>query len=134
MNTDLKYILVDDDPLNNLLSEMMIQDTLGETDVKIFDKPEDGLEYIRDNYDKAIGSTILLLDLNMPKIDGWEFLEQFKRYSSQIKKQISIYVLSSSVNHRDRERANTNQYVKGFISKPLDYEALVAIDDKYIAT
>ena len=128
MNTDLKYILVDDDYFTNILSNMMIQDTLGETDVKIFDKPENGLEYIKDNYDKAVGSTVLFLDINMPKMDGWEFLEQFKKYSSQIKQQISIYVLSSSVDHRDIEKANANQYVKGFISKPLEYEALVAID------
>ena len=115
MNTELKYVAVDDDSFNNMLCSMIIEDTLGEVDITTFTKPEEGLAFI----ENVKSPTILFLDINMPTLTGWEFLEQYEKFSEKVKMYVSIYILSSSLYQRDKDRANQNKHVKGFISKPL---------------
>jgi response regulator RpfG family c-di-GMP phosphodiesterase len=128
MSANLKYIIVDDDPFNNKIYSMVIKKALGEVDIKTFTMPEEGLEFIENKYVKS--PTILFLDINMPTLTGWEFLEQYEKFSEEVKMQINIYILSSSVDRRDMNKANANKYVKGFISKPLDFETIVSISEQ----
>ena len=124
MSTELKYILVDDDPFNNIICSIIIEDTLGEVEIKSFTKPEEGLIFIKDHINSP---TVLFLDINMPTLSGWEFLDQYEDFSEQVKTHVSIYILSSSLYERDKDRANMNKYVKGFVSKPLDFETVTSI-------
>ena len=126
MNTGLKYVAVDDDSFNNMLCSMIIEDTLGEVDINTFTKPEEGLAFI----ENVESPTVLFLDINMPTLTGWEFLEQYEKFSEEVKMQINIYILSSSVDQRDMNKANENKYVKGFISKPLDFETVISIAEQ----
>lgn len=125
MSTDFKYVIVDDDPFNNMICSMIIKDALGEeAEVKAFTKPEEGLLFIKENIQ---GPTILFLDINMPTLSGWEFLEQYDAFGDDVKMHIVVYILSSSLDRRDKDKAATNKYVRGFISKPIDFETIVAI-------
>jgi two-component SAPR family response regulator len=127
MNIIRKYIIVDDDQFSNTLCSMIIKRTLGEADTEIFDVPEEGLAFIEDKYSKCMEPAILFLDINMPSLTGWEFVEQYEKFSEEIKNKITIYILSSSVDARDEEKAASNKYVKGFISKPLESSTILSI-------
>lgn len=128
MNTDVRFILVDDDEINNILHDIVIKSILGKgADVETFTEPEKGLEFIQKNYAESSDRTVLLLDLDMPKINGWEFLAQYEEFSEEVKMQISIYVLSISLDHRDSNKAGDNKNVRGFISKPLTTEVILSI-------
>ena len=109
---------------------MVIGDAMGEVDINAFTKPTEGLEFIENKYSKSSTQTILFLDINMPGMDGWEFLEEYEKFSDDLKKQISIYMLSSSVDHRDKNKADAYKDVKGFISKPLTVETIILIAKK----
>ncbi len=127
MKTLIKqFLIVDDDPQNNSLSRMAIRKVLGNVPVKDFEVPETGLEYIGKDFETGMGNekTVLLLDINMPTMTGWEFLEEFEKLSENIKQQFQIYMLSSSVDPSDIERATSNPLVTDFIEKPLNKEAL----------
>jgi response regulator RpfG family c-di-GMP phosphodiesterase len=124
MSTELKYIIMDDDPFNNTICAMILEDALGEVEIKEFTKPEKGLLFIQENVKSP---TILFLDINMPTLTGWEFLEQYEKFSEEVKMHISIYILSSSLDWRDKDKAKANKYVKGFISKPLEFETVISI-------
>ena len=124
MSTDLRYVIVDDDPFNNMICTMVIEDALGEAEIRAFTKPEEGLEFMKENIN---GPTVLFLDINMPTLTGWEFLEQYDGFSDEVKTHTNIYILSSSLDRRDKDRATTNKYVHGFISKPLDFETITSI-------
>jgi len=130
MNAGLKYILIDDDDLCNEVSRMVLEDAFGEADIKAFTRPEKALEFIEKEYKKNSGSTILFLDINMPGIDGWQFLDRYDKLSEKIKRQINIYMLSSSIDRADRDKAVANRNVEGFISKPLDFEIVTALSQK----
>ena len=124
MSTDLKYVVVDDDSFNNVICRMIIEDALGEVEINEFTKPEEGLLFIQKNIKSP---AILFLDINMPTLTGWEFLEQYEKFREEVKMQVSIYMLSSSLDRRDKDKADANKYVKGFISKPLEFETVISI-------
>ena len=127
MSAIRKYIIVDDDPFNNILCKMQIEITLGDVDIKTFEIPEEGLAFIQNDYIKNLEPIILFLDINMPTLTGWEFMEEYEKFSDEVKEQIRIFILSSSVDPRDKDKAEANKYIKGFISKPLDRETILAI-------
>ncbi|RXJ45734.1 response regulator [Gelidibacter gilvus] len=127
--TARRFILVDDDPLNNFLTKMILKKTFGEVLVNDFTVPEDGLEFLKFETEKNATNrkTTLFLDINMPTLSGWEFLEAFERLDASIKEQYTIYILSSSVNLNDIDFAQTNPLVSDFIEKPLNKAKLIKI-------
>lgn len=65
---------------------------------------------------------VILLDLNMPIIDGWQFLDQLE--DSELKDQLNVYIMSSSIDRTDIEKSKTYSIVKDFISKPVNADKL----------
>ena len=83
-------------------------------------------------YKKDELSNILFLDINMPDMDGWEFLKRFESYNEKLDNHISVYIISNSVNPNDHERAKDHASVKSFISKPLTRHFLEKINDELL--
>lgn len=110
--------MVDDDPYSHMICRKMIQRTIGEIEFIEFTFPAKAVEYIESAYNTGECATILLLDINMPVMSGWEFLEWFETVDQHVKDQFTIYLLSSSVDPRDKEKAMANKNVKGFFMKP----------------
>jgi CheY-like chemotaxis protein len=133
MSTNLKYILVDDDDVGNWIYSVVIKEAVGNADVKTFTEPGEALEFIQKQYGKIEELAILFLDINMPGISGWEFLEQYEKFSDDVKRRIDIYILSSSIDVRDRNKAENNKNVKGFISKPLTIEVVDQLREAYFS-
>ena len=128
MKSPSQFILIDDDPMNNLICKLTIEMTLGQTDVKAFVNPEHGLEYFQNEFSKLKDtSALLLLDINMPIMSGWEFLEMFDNLSFDIKDRVRICILSSSIDDRDRERSYANKNVMEFLVKPLTDKDILRI-------
>ena len=120
-----KFIAVDDDDINNILCSIIIEDTIPKAEIKTFTDPEEALNHITTSYSDSNnkdGNTILFLDINMPLLNGWEFLEAFDLFDDHIKKSFEIYMLSSSIDYKDMERAQKNKYVASFLGKPLTEE------------
>ena len=112
---------------------MMIKRTLHEVGIKTFTLPREGLAFIKKNFVNSFTTpSVLFLDINMPTLTGWDFLGLYANFSEEIKNQISIYLVSSSINPRDLNKAKENKYVKGFISKPLDRETILAIEEQLL--
>jgi len=116
-----KFILVDDDPLSNMLSGITLKKYFADIEVKDFVNPEVALQYIETEFvNKPLEDKItLFLDINMSALTGWEFLERFKNFPELIQKQFDIYILSSSVTSSDIKLAKNNPLVIEFIEKPL---------------
>ena len=119
--TAKRFMLIDDDMVSNLFCTMILKKTLGEIDLSVFTHPGLGLRYIETEFrfNPDDQKTILFLDINMPAMTGWEFLEKFQALTLPLKSQFSIYILSSSVDLLDIERSKSNPLVVDFIEKPL---------------
>jgi CheY-like chemotaxis protein len=121
-----RFLLVDDDPINNYLSKIILKKSLEEVHITDFTVPEDALDFIKSGAnDNPSGETItIFLDINMPTMSGWEFLEAFELFDLSIKEQYHIYILSSTINHNDINLARENCLVIDFLEKPLNQTIL----------
>jgi len=125
----MNFIVIDDDEINNLLCQIIIKQATGSAHVETFVFPQEGLNYIKNNFAQTSDKieTVLFLDINMPEMDGWEFLEEYDTLTEDIKSQLRIILLSSSVNEEDKRRASENKYVANYIVKPLQKETIHSI-------
>jgi CheY-like chemotaxis protein len=113
-------ILVDDDPINNLINRRLISKLKLTPKIEEFLEAERAIERIReiDNNDNIL----IFLDINMPVMNGWDFLNQ---YMKEFKlREDKIIVLSSSIDFQDRQKAKEFACVEGFIEKPLSPEKI----------
>ncbi len=115
-----RFLLIDDDPICNLIPGKLIKGVFPGADIKPVTNPEAGLDYIQTNYNLPhTCKTTIFLDINMPVLDGWGVLDLFDNFSSTVKQHFKIIVLSSSIAINDRQRARDNPCVVDFIVKPL---------------
>jgi CheY-like chemotaxis protein len=123
------YLLIDDDSINNTICRLCIRKTLGEVPVTSFTNPREGFEYLASGKATAdeFAETILFLDINMPEINGWEFLEMYVDLDEALRNKVRIYLLSSSINLMDIEKAKADDNVVDFISKPLSRDVLLKL-------
>ncbi len=122
------FIIVDDDPINNFITKKVITKISPNAFVIAFTEPEDGLDYILSIFAKPFkDKAILLLDINMPAMTGWQFMEVLEKKGSIVNERLSTYILSSSVDPADKERARVNLQISDYIMKPLSHEAVLSI-------
>jgi CheY-like chemotaxis protein len=124
MKRPTHHIVIDDDPINNMLCKILIKNASGSSEIQTFTMAERALDYIINTYPASEIYSLLFLDINMPTLSGWEFLDRYEKLDDQIKKQIRIYMVSSSIDPRDRKRAKENKNVVDYISKPLSVQAI----------
>jgi CheY-like chemotaxis protein len=135
VQTENKYqhtlvMLVDDSSIDNFVNKKIMQRYEFTTDVIEFSKARSALKYLlelNNNMEEKIPS-ILFLDLDMPEIDGFEFLEAFNLLSERLKKMINVVILTSSINPSDVERCSKYKSVLTFLHKPLMKNNLEAIE------
>jgi len=122
------FIVIDDDPINNAICKKMIHLSIPGAVVHTFTSPEKGVEYIRSVYpDMADTQAILFLDINMPSLTGWDVLEIIKKLTGPVENKVKIYILSSSVDAFDIEKASKDPLVSGYIEKALSRDKLLEI-------
>lgn len=117
------FIVIDDDPVNNRICSIIIERTFPGRKALCFTEPEEALDFISENYkDTSERQAVLLLDINMPVLNGWDVLERIEHFPGHVRDNIAIHILSSSVDVYDKRRAGENVLVRGYIEKPLTIE------------
>ncbi|HVI49338.1 MAG TPA: response regulator [Chitinophaga sp.] len=128
MNLINLIFIVDDDPIHQQIAKIMIERQGISASIRVFADGQELLDYIREHAaDKDNLPDLILLDLNMPIMDGWEFLDEYDTFYQQLPKQIRIYVLTSSIDEKDRERVHNYSCVEGYLTKPLSREVIAQL-------
>jgi len=125
MSRERHFIIIDDDPTNNMICNLFLKMVFFNATVETFTDPRKGLAHVIDSYaDESDPEAVLFLDINMPHLTGWDFLDRFDGLSATHKDKIRIYMLSSSIDQRDIVRAREHKYVVDFLSKPLNKQKI----------
>ncbi|TZF85824.1 response regulator (plasmid) [Pedobacter sp. BS3] len=115
-----RVFIIDDDPIHQRIAQIMIDKYQLFDSYASYTDASQALEFLEKNAHLAHNlPDVILLDLNMPVIDGWAFLDQYEMIAEKMKKAVKIYIVTSSVDEKDKLRSQKYTYVSGFISKPL---------------
>ena len=129
---ELACIIDDDKIYVNLVRKIIEIKKLSEN-LLIFKNGKEALDYfqlIMGNMTEDKLPDIIFLDLNMPVMDGWEFLSEFIKIKNNFEKKITLYVVSSSIDPRDLERAKSFNMVTDYLIKPIELKKFEKIFEK----
>jgi len=123
MKKNKMICIIDDDPLFIEGTKTIIDMSRTNNDYVVFYNGEDALKAISEKINNSeILPDIIFLDLNMPIMDGWQFLSEFSKLA--INTYIPIYVVSSSINQNDISKAKSFKCVIDYIEKPISFDVL----------
>ncbi len=118
-----QVFLIDDDEVFVFLTKKIIERADQDVQLSVFPNGQEAIEYLRTAaVNTELLPDIILLDLNMPVMDGWEFLTIYKSFNLSQRKRIALYIVTSSISPYEVERARNIEEVQEFIVKPIAKE------------
>ncbi|HKJ47640.1 MAG TPA: response regulator [Christiangramia sp.] len=133
---ELACIIDDDKIYVNLVKKIIEIKKLSEN-LLIYKNGKEALDYFKEIMENVTDEDklpdIIFLDLNMPVMDGWEFLTEFIKIKNNLNKKITLYVVSSSIDPRDLERAKSFNLVTDYLIKPIELKKFEKIFERTAA-
>ena len=128
--------VIDDDPIYQIIINKIIQRSEMFSTITSFKNGKEAIDALHETVNTPTDNIeilpdLILLDINMPVMDGWEFMEKMGLLKSKFSKNITVYIVSSSIATEDKNKSKTYSDILGYISKPVtvnDLE-LIASDD-----
>ncbi len=127
VQTKLNFIVVDDSKLDCFIAEKIIRNTGISESIKSILQATEALEYVKSIPAGEHQRTVMLVDIQMPVMNGFEFVEAFEKLPADVTDNYTIYIISSSINENDLVRVHTYATVKQFLNKPLTSNNLAVL-------
>lgn len=134
MDQGTTILFIDDDEISTFVNVKTIENAIIADNIITESSAVSALSFLKDQIKTGQNSLpdLIFLDINMPVMNGWQFLEEFKRIKSRFKRKIPIIVLTSSSYQKDKEKAYMYDEVDDYALKPLNIADLSQIKIKYL--
>lgn len=120
-----KVAVIDDDQVFQLIIKKQIEMKEIQCEIMSFYNGQEAIEFFEANVDaEEKWPDLVMLDVNMPVKNGWDFLEDYKFLPQDLRGKVKLYMVTSSVIQSDIDRANGNENITSFVSKPITNEKL----------
>ncbi|HXB35419.1 MAG TPA: response regulator [Puia sp.] len=124
-------LLIDDDEPTNFLNKLTLEQSGCARHIRVAPSGQAALDYLRGELEEYLQPDLIFLDINMPAMDGWEFLEKYRELSQEKKAETVLIMLTTSLNPDDEKRTLSIPEVSGFEHKPLNQARLERLLNKY---
>jgi CheY-like chemotaxis protein len=121
-------LLIDDNDDDNFYHELVLRETDITKQIHVSETALKALKFLETT---STVPELIFLDINMPRLNGWEFLDRYRELDTERKAAVVIIMLTTSINPADEKRAGTIPEVNGFESKPLTHEMVNNIMEKF---
>jgi len=120
--------IIDDDPIFIYGTKRIMKESNFANEILVYNNGQDAIDGLLEisNQDKELPD-IIFLDLNMPLMTGWEFLEAFVKIPMQKREKVVIYIVSSSVDPRDLQKVQDYNIIHKYILKPVSPQDLESV-------
>ena len=126
-------LLIDDDEPTNFLNKLTLEQSGCARHIRIAPSGQAALDYLRGGQEDCPRPDLIFLDINMPAMDGWEFLGLYRTLPKEKKADTILIMLTTSLNPDDEERTRTIPEVSGFEHKPLNQGSLEKLLNRYFS-
>jgi CheY-like chemotaxis protein len=126
MHRFMETLLIDDNSTSVFLTERLLKRESFSENIRSFLSAQDALGYLEERL-PLYAPEVIFLDLNMPVMDGWDFLEALQPHAPNLADRCRIYILTSSLAPSDAAKAKEYTLVSGLIHKPVDRQMLHTI-------
>jgi CheY-like chemotaxis protein len=119
METNYAFLVVEDNHIDQIVTAKLLANWPNVSEINIANNGKEGIQWICDNRKKFNEPLIILLDIQMPIMNGAQFLQEYKKLGDELKRETQIFMLSSSLNTDEIKCLKENIYVTDFLSKPI---------------
>ena len=125
-------MLIDDNEIDNLINQKMIEAASVTEHIYTHTGAKSAIEFLKNMEKLEMADQVLpdliFLDIDMPLMDGFQFLDEFEKLSNVAKKKCKIVMLTSSINPQDFNRSKKYENVRLYLNKPLSHESIAKLD------
>jgi CheY-like chemotaxis protein len=125
-------MLIDDNEIDNLINQKMIEAASIAGNIYTHTGAKSAIEFLRNMEKLEVADKVLpdviFLDIDMPLMDGFQFLDEFEKLTNVAKKKCKIVMLTSSINPQDFNRSKKYENVRLYLNKPLSHDSIVKLE------
>jgi CheY-like chemotaxis protein len=125
-------MLIDDNEIDNLINQKMIEAASIAENIYTHTGAKSAIEFLRNMEKLEVADKVLpdviFLDIDMPLMDGFQFLDEFEKLTSVAKKKCKIVMLTSSINPQDFNRSKKYENVRLYLNKPLSHDSIIKLE------